>query len=74
MRSKKICLIGGFRGNNPERNAYTGAYAGFHPANSGNKGVNGMEENTTLFPPVAGERTDLEDLIYEGDCRTVSDR
>jgi hypothetical protein len=33
-----------------------------------------MEENTTLFPPVAGERTDLEDLIYEGDCRTVSDR
>ena len=33
-----------------------------------------MEENKNLTLPTAGERTDLEDLIYEGDCRTVSDR
>ena len=33
-----------------------------------------MEENKNLLPPGVGEQTDLEDLIYEGDCRTVSDR
>ncbi len=46
----------------------------FYPANPSNEGVNGVEENKNLTPPAAGERTDLEDLIYEGDCRTVSDR
>ena len=33
-----------------------------------------MEENKNLLPSTAGERPDLEDLIYEGDCRTVIDR
>ena len=33
-----------------------------------------MEENKNLLPPAVGEGPDLEDLIYEGDCGTVSDR
>ena len=71
---KKISFAGEIRGNIPCPTAYTGVYAGFDPADINYKGADGMEENKTLHPRPAGEGPDLEDLIYGGEVRTVSDR